>query len=141
MQTIVGNTARYKIIAGTEGNRYQFFCELSGALVCTSEPVLLDSSEQELRFAWESEGKKQFNRCHRCGKWVCDVVYNVETLECVECSPWEDDPAYCPHCGEKVHGGDVFCQKCKNRLKYGCDESGEHETDYGLLFGERCLKR
>ena len=44
MQTKVGNTARYKIIAGTEGNRYQFFCELSGALVCTSEPVLLDSS-------------------------------------------------------------------------------------------------
>ena len=119
MQTKVGNTARYKIIAGTEGNRYQFFCELSGALVCTSEPVLLDSPEQELKFTWESEGKKQFNRCHRCGRWVSDVVYNVETLECVECSPWEEDPAYCPHCGEKVHAGDVFCQKCKNRLKYG----------------------
>lgn len=136
MQTKVGNAARYKIIAGTEGNRYQFFCELSGALVCTSEPVLLDSSEQELRFAWESEGKKQFNRCQRCGRWISDTVYNVETLECVECSPWEEEPSYCPHCGEKTQSGDVFCTKCKNRLRYGnvMEESGD-ATDRSLDVG------
>ena len=119
MQTKVGKTARYRIIAGTEGNRYQFFCDLSGALMCTSEPVLMDTPEHELMFAWNSEGKKHFNLCSRCGRWVADTVFNVETLECVECSPWEEDPAYCPHCGEKVQDGDCFCAKCKKRLKYG----------------------
>ena len=119
MHTKVGKTARYRIIAGTDGNRYQFFCDLSGALMCTSEPVLMDTPEHELMFAWNSEGKKHFNLCSRCGRWVADTVYNVETLECVECSPWEEDPAYCHHCGEKVQDGDCFCAKCKKRLKYG----------------------
>lgn len=111
--------ARYKIIAGTEGNRYQFFCDLSGALIYTSEPVFLDTPEHELTFVWNSEGKKHFNLCNRCGRWVSDTVYNVETMECVACSPWEEEPAYCPHCGEKVQEGECFCAKCKNRLKYG----------------------
>ena len=75
-----GRTARYKIIAGSDGNRYQFFCEVSGALVCTTESIILQTPEKELRFAWESEGKKNLNRCHRCGKWVSDVVYNADTL-------------------------------------------------------------
>lgn len=112
-------TARYRILAGPEGNRYQFLCDVSGALVCTTEPVFLDTPERELQFAWESEGKKCFNMCHRCGKWVSDIVYNAETFECVECSVWEDTPAYCPHCGEKVEEESIFCTKCKNRLKYG----------------------
>lgn len=122
MQTKVGNVARYKIIAGTEGNRYQFFCDVSGALVYTSEPVLLTSQNQELKFVWESEGKKHFNKCQKCGKWVSDIVYNVETLECVDCSPWEDEPAYCPHCGEKAEQGEIFCRKCRKRLRYGNEE-------------------
>ena len=133
MQTKVCNTARYKIIAGTEGNRYQFFCDLSGALVCTSEPVFLDKPEQELNFAWESEGKKHFNKCQKCGRWISDTVYNVETLECVECTPWEEEPSYCPHCGEKAQIGDIFCAKCKNRLRYGMAEDKSFaETDLGL---------
>ena len=112
-------TATYRKLFEPGGVRYQFFCDLSGALVCTSEPVFLDQPEQELSFAWESEGKKHFNKCQRCGRWISDTVYNVETLECVECSPWEEEPSYCPHCGERVQSGDIFCSKCKNRLRYG----------------------
>lgn len=119
MQTGTGEIAHFKIITGAEGNRYQFFCDISGALIYTSEPVLLDTIEQEVEFVWESDGKKHFNMCQRCGRWVSDTVYNVETLECVECSPWEEEPSYCPHCGEKVRDGAVFCVKCKNRLRYG----------------------
>ena len=129
MQTEVGKTARYKIIAGTEGNRYQFFCDLSGALIYTSEPILLGEPEHELKFAWESEGKKHFNMCQRCRRWISDTVYNVETLECVECSPWEEEPSYCPHCGEKVQEGDTICRICKNRLKYGDCDTAQHKTD------------
>lgn len=119
MQTKVGNLARYKILKSYEGNRYQFFCEISGALVYTSGLILLNTPEQELKFAWENEGKKHFNMCQQCGRWVSDAVYNVETLECVECSPWEEEPLYCPHCGEKVQPGDFFCERCRKRLKYG----------------------
>ena len=32
--------------------------------------------------------------------------------------------------------GDVFCQKCKNRLKYGKQKKNECKTDHDLLFGE-----
>lgn len=115
-------TARYKMLADRAGNRYQFFCDLSGALLCTTEPLLLGSAEAEVEFAWESEGRRQFNFCHKCGKWVSDAVYNPETFECVECSPWEEEPAYCPHCGEKAEQGAVICGKCKNRLRYGMIE-------------------
>lgn len=119
MQTGVGKSAKHKMITGKDGNRYQFFCDLSGALICTSEPVLLDTPEQELRFAWENEGKKCFNLCHNCGKWVSDVAYNADTLTCIACSPWEDIPEYCPYCGEKADQADIFCSNCKNRLRYG----------------------
>ena len=124
MQTRVGKIARYKMNVGSDGNRYQFFCDVTGALVCTCEPVLLATHEQELRFVWESEAKKHFNLCQRCGRWVSDMAYNVETLECVECSPWEEEPLYCPHCGEKVQEDEVFCTRCKNRLRYGETNSG-----------------
>ena len=33
-------TAAYKIIPSQGGNRYSFFCELSGMLVCTTGTVL-----------------------------------------------------------------------------------------------------
>lgn len=112
-------TARFRITEGPDGNRYRFYCDVSGALVCTTGPVFMDSREKELEFAWESEGRKCFNLCHKCGKWVSDAAYNPETLECVECSPWEEETAYCPHCGALAGEGDIFCCKCKNRLRYG----------------------
>ncbi|MBQ2667686.1 MAG: zinc-ribbon domain-containing protein [Clostridia bacterium] len=121
-------TARYKILAGADGNRYRFYCDVSGALVCTTEPVFLDTPENELEFAWKSEGRKYFSLCHRCGRWVSDAMYNIDTLECVECSPWEEEPSYCPHCGTIVREGDIFCSRCGKRLRYG-NRLDEKEPD------------
>jgi len=125
MDNIRRSAAGYKVLADPKGNRYQFFCDVSGALICTTVPILLNTPEQELAFAWENEGRRHFNRCQKCGKWVSDVVYNVETLECVECAPWEEEPSYCPHCGEKVVENEIFCRKCKNRLRYGNENAKE----------------
>lgn len=51
-------TAAYKIISDAGGNRYRFYCELSGALACTTEPIRAKTPEEELRIAWETVGKK-----------------------------------------------------------------------------------
>ncbi len=82
-------TASYKILFDAGGNRYCFFCERSGSVVCTTQPVRADTLELELWLAWNNEGKKQFNFCPTCGKWVCDAMYNPDKLECVVCSPCE----------------------------------------------------
>jgi len=45
-------------------------------------------------------------------------MYNVETLECVRCSPWEERAAFCTQRGESVLEDGVFCHRCHARLKY-----------------------
>jgi hypothetical protein len=112
MQTEFGRIARFKKIAGPDGNRYQFFCDLSGALIRTSAPVILETPEQELKFAWESDGKKYFNICQRCGKWVSDTMFNADVLECVACTPWENELNYCPQCGYKLDKPGKACPNC-----------------------------
>lgn len=111
-------TAPYKVIADTGGSRYRFFCALSGAALVTTKPIRADTQEEELRLAWENEGKQYFNRCSKCGKWVSGVMYNAEVLKCVECAPWEDRPNYCPKCGKKVPYLDDFCRSCGTKLQY-----------------------
>ena len=116
-------TAVFRKLFEAGGVRYQFFCDLSNALICTTDLQPEDDPEQ----AWRRDARQMFSQCQRCGKWVCDAVYNVETLECVECSPWEEDPSYCPHCGEKVPENETFCWKCKKRLKYGATRADQPE--------------
>ena len=111
-------TAHYKIIADADGNRYQFFCDLSGALGCTTKPVRADTPNRELMLAWENEGRAEFNQCHRCGKWVSDIMYNADVLECVECAPWEEQPEYCPQCGQKISSPDKYCPRCGVQMRY-----------------------
>lgn len=111
-------TARYKIITDTGGNRYQFFCDLSGAHVCTTQPIRADTPEQELTQAWESQGKAEFNHCKKCGKWVSDAMYNPEVLECVECAPFEYEPKYCKACGAKIEIFGKSCPVCGHKLIY-----------------------
>lgn len=115
--------AKYKRIIESGGFRYRFFCDLSGALVCISDLQTEDSPMQ----AWVKNGRAMFSQCHRCGRWVSDPMYNAETWQCVECSPWEEKPAFCPQCGEPVVDDDVFCHRCHARLRYreteGWDES------------------
>ena len=83
-------TATYKIISEKAGNRYQFYCDLSGALCSITKPIKVENSQKELELAWDNEGRSMFNKCQKCGKWICDVMFNPDTLECVDCSPWDE---------------------------------------------------
>lgn len=117
-------TATYKIISDAGGNRYQFFCDLSGALACTTEPIRADTPEEELKIAWETTGKGAFNTCRKCGKYVSGAMFNADVHECVECAPWENPPNYCPQCGKKLSAPERFCPKCGAKLVY---EGGEDD--------------
>lgn len=111
--------ATYKIVADSGGNRYKFFCDVSGALVCTTKKTYTaDTPEQELLLAWENEGKRYFNHCHKCGKWVIDVVYNPDVFECTDCAPFEHEIGYCKFCGAKVDADVRFCPVCNKKLHY-----------------------
>lgn len=44
-------TARYKVIADSGGNRYSFFCDITGALLHTTDPIQAETQEQELETA------------------------------------------------------------------------------------------
>ena len=111
-------TASYKLIADAGGNRYQFFCDLSGALACTTEPIRTDTPEEALMIAWKREGRQHFNQCHKCGRWVSDVMYNADVMECVDCAPWENVPKFCPQCGKRLPSPERFCSKCGAKLLY-----------------------
>lgn len=112
-------TATYKIISDAGGNRYKFFCDLSGGLVCTTVNTYRENPpEQELLLAWEQEGKMQFNICFKCGKFVSDVMYNPEVGECVECAPFEAQARFCKTCGAKVGDPGRICPACGNLLNY-----------------------
>ena len=114
-------TAGYRVIADVGGNRYKFYCDRSGALGCTTGVIRAFSPDEELRIAWETEGKQHFNRCKRCGNWVVDVMYNADVLECVDCTPWEDRIRFCSHCGEPVKDDALCCEKCGAQVRYGGD--------------------
>ena len=110
--------ATYKIVADAGGNVYKFYCDLSGALVCTTKPYKADTPEEELRLAWENEGKQHFNPCHNCGKQVSNAMFNVEALECVECAPIEAEAKFCKSCGAKIEDPNKLCPACGKPLVY-----------------------
>ena len=72
--------ASYKI---TNGNRYSFFCDLSGARAFITEPIEDGTPEERLKRAWEI-AKPEISRCEKCGRFVCDAMYNADTFMCVE---------------------------------------------------------
>ena len=110
--------ADFKILKEEKGTRYRFFCQASGMVMVTTKCYPGTNPEQELETAWNNEGRSHFNLCHKCGKWVCDAMYNADVLHCVDCTPWEDKPKYCTQCGTKVDITDVFCRKCCVKLQY-----------------------
>ena len=111
-------TAAYKMIPAVGGNRYRFYCMLSGALACTTEPIHADTEEEELQLAWRSVGKQHFNLCHKCGKWVIDAAYNADVFECVECAPYEGEPKFCKNCGIRIEAPMRKCPACGHTLVY-----------------------
>ena len=117
-----GKTAACKMISDAGGTRYRFYCELSGAWVCTTEPIHATTPEEEWQIAWETVGRKHFNLCHKCGRWVIDAVYNADVFECVECAPYEEEPKYCKNCGIRIENPSGKCPACGHKLVYGGEE-------------------
>ena len=111
-------TAAYKVIEKDGGRCYRFFCEASGMAMVTTRVYRGVPAADEAETAWTGEGREHFNLCHKCGKWVCDAMYNADVMHCADCTPWENKPKYCSLCGIKVAISDIFCRKCGARLQY-----------------------
>ncbi len=109
-------TAKYQIIADSGGNRYRFFCDASDMALCTTGRIRADTQAEELRIAWESEGKHHFNLCAKCGRWVSDAMYNADTLQCVDCTPWQKRNNYCIRCGTPLTDGQLTCRICSKEV-------------------------
>lgn len=113
------NVARHKTLADGGGYRFLFYCDVSGAHVCTTKEVYhADSPEAALLAAWETEGRGRFNKCHKCGRWVIEAVYNAEVLECVDCAPYEAEPKFCKNCGARIKATIRQCPSCGKKLIY-----------------------
>ena len=119
MAAVDNRPARYIRLTDPGGIRYKFFCEASGAAVCVTEAAVPAAPREELRLAWEGYGRRHFNRCTQCSRWVCDVMYNADTGRCVLCSPWEESPGFCSACGELAIPMERYCRKCGKLLRYG----------------------
>lgn len=112
-------TATHKAVADGGGYRFLFYCDVSGAHVCTTKEIYPgDTPEAALPTAWQTEGREHFNQCRKCGRWVIDAVYNAEVLECVECAPYEAEPKFCKNCGVKMEGSAKCCPSCGKKLIY-----------------------
>lgn len=110
--------ADHQLIPEETGNRYSFLCGVTGAKFPTTRIYHADTPQQELQLAWQSEGRQHFNQCQRCGKWVVDVAYNPEVLECVVCAPFEPDVHYCRSCGVRAPAQARLCPVCNAPLYY-----------------------
>lgn len=111
-------TATYRAITDGGGWRFHFYCDLSGELLCTTRPVRAETEEAALDVAWAAEGRKHFERCERCGRWVSDAMFNADVHECVACTPWESIPHFCRWCGRRLAEPSQFCPICGKLLRY-----------------------
>lgn len=119
------NPAKFKVTEESGGNVYSFFCDLSGAVAWKTKPIRADTRDAELALAW-NEAKQHINSCHKCGRNVIDALYNVETMKCVKCSPWQKPPMYCADCGAKLTETDLFCKGCGKKIQLeGVDEDAD----------------
>lgn len=112
-------TAHYKIISDGGGHRYLFYCDVSDALGCkTARTYKAETPEQGLQFAWSEEGRKNFCRCSKCGRWVIDAMFNADVCECVDCAPYETEPKFCKNCGVEIKTQGKCCPSCGKPLTY-----------------------
>ncbi len=88
--------------------RFCMECDIKGnriyskkvPVICRNR-MLLDSLEQgsvggirqqvynRTRAAAIQELARYFNQCRKCGKWVCDDMYDPEKMECTDCTDKE----------------------------------------------------
>jgi len=117
-------TAGHRVFPEKGGNRYRFFCDLSGMAVYTTPPLRLPDGGNELAAAW-AMARPHFNHCPRCGRWVSDLLFHPAAGACVACAPWEDPPRFCPRCGAPVRENEQTCRACGMDLR---DLGGEENA-------------
>lgn len=110
-------TAPYKRFKTQNGVRFKFYCGITGALACESQEYG-DENEDTLMLAWENDGRRHFEFCHKCGKWVISAAYNPEVFECTDCAPFEHETNFCKYCGARVDADLRFCPACYKKLHY-----------------------
>ena len=76
---------KFNITSLQGGFRVTFYCRSCEKTV-TKEIYNIDSVEEAIKLAWQ-DTKKYFNRCNKCGEWVCDEHYNEDVMKCVLCQP------------------------------------------------------
>ena len=121
-------TAAFRVVTDSGGSRvFRFYCDISGELCCVTKPIQADTEEAALEIAWEQEGKRQFNRCARCGRFVSSAMFNVNAECCLDCAPWEDEyPSFCHHCGARLRGAaQRCCPVCGAKLQVGGTDGRE----------------
>jgi hypothetical protein len=68
--------------------QFTFFCAYCG-FHHNTRPIGAGSAGEAYLIA-EREARKDFNGCHRCGRWVCDDHFNMTELMCLECAQLND---------------------------------------------------
>jgi len=77
-------TQIYKTHRTIDGFSFTFYCDLCQSSYQTEE-IKTDSFVTAFQKGQEV-ARLYFNRCCKCGKWVCDEHYNEDVMECIECS-------------------------------------------------------
>lgn len=78
-------TAKYIMSCKDGCFRFEFTCLLCESNYTTGL-ISAASVEEAFRLAAD-EARKHFNRCQKCGEWVCDQHYNEDDMMCIACAP------------------------------------------------------
>lgn len=69
--------------------QYIFYCDICHCGYKT-ERIKTSHEQQDTAFnQLQKEARQQFNRCHLCQRWVCDLDFNEDMSLCRECTSKE----------------------------------------------------
>ncbi|MGB4661351.1 MAG: hypothetical protein WBI07_19415 [Mobilitalea sp.] len=79
-----GFTQHYKIKKHLNGYSFIFYCDLCNKKYETI--IINQNSLQDTIDLAQKTAKQYFNKCHKCGKWICDEHYDENLMLCTLCS-------------------------------------------------------
>lgn len=78
-------TSKSSMVVQGETFQFAFVCDLCDGSYIT-RPIRASSAKEALEQA-RLEARRHFNRCHCCGRWICDDHYNEDVMMCTACAP------------------------------------------------------
>lgn len=117
-------TQRYVTQRIKDGFSFTFYCDLCQRSYETEE-IKTESFTEALQKA-QSVAYLYFNKCHKCGKWICDEHYDESIMECVECSALKTrkqikknlkNTRKCKKCGTYIEEENCFCTLCGRAIQ------------------------